>query len=294
MSLYALKTDELVPKQGGQEWVEIFVKCGISVVIRKENVCRMWAKYKESRENRQYTSMEVFRCQFNMSLSESVQRRLSSGVDVCLNMPGKVALYTLWKRTSSISVELFADALTESGVCKEFCDTSSLNNGFGGLRPWSVELDSTIMSGGATPANCSEVITDIIETFEDNVCREEPYCRTAFLPLDGPNGVNKRVQEGLFGALLLEVPLKAYGTVDDNIESTWNTLLSCGSPCAGSRMYGLFVWNNRSYVRQHRPPMNVEKLYSRWVCSFVCTDYVLHEDAFRRVFPEKVRVESST
>lgn len=97
-------------------------------------------------------------------------------------------LYSLWRYTSSVIVELFADCFNESGVLDMFCSSDSLDDAFGSIGEWQSQGKSS-EGGAANPPFEAGIIQEILLSFENGVRSPLPYCRCALLPLGNVYGV---------------------------------------------------------------------------------------------------------
>lgn len=69
-----------------------------------------------------------------------------------------------------------------------------------------MDMELGIKSAGVTTEDNKQLNVHILNFFEENVCKEEPYCGTTLLPLEKAVGIIFFVQGSLFGALMLEKP----------------------------------------------------------------------------------------
>lgn len=73
---------------------------------------------------------------------------------------------------------------------------------------------------------------------------------------------------------------------------------SMASLCSFNRCkaisFGFFVWKKQSYLLRNPPPKNVEEFYIKWIQPIFRKRLIIHEDAFKRKFPLKMRSEDFT
>lgn len=117
---------------------------------------------------------------FLSAMKNLVQRRLESGLTYSWSLSPD--LYSLWSSTSRISTELFSDAMSESGVLKKFCSSSSEDVLFCSRGPWRL-VESYVEGAGGSPPFDVSLIRSLLMSFDAGVRREVPYCRCAVLPL---------------------------------------------------------------------------------------------------------------
>lgn len=168
-------------------------------VIPKSSLRRICQRYLLNSTHRP-DKCEIRRFYFNKMVGQLLQKQVTYGCDISVHLPVRVELYKLWSDTRFIEVELFADTLSETGFF-QFCDTSNLQVGFGGISRWTMDMDMGLKSVCLTPADSKKLNVQIINCFEENFCKEEPYRRSALLPLEGASGVHWFVQDGVFEAL---------------------------------------------------------------------------------------------
>lgn len=198
-------------------------------------------------------------------------------------------LYSLWSLTSALSVELFADSLNESGVCRSYCSPHELDKVFGSLGSW-YDCERTIEGGGANPP--FHMQQEICSVFERGVMSEEPYCRCAVLSLSKRGGVCENITHSVSssGFMLMSFPAGALPfRSQHSLLSTRNT-----RPTAAPYLsVGLFIWVNRSYLQKYPPPRDVEEAYMNWatLSTGLPIGSRVHFSAFRTAFPFESRSE---
>lgn len=158
---------------------------GLWYVLDMACIRKVWRRFNERhvKQCSNFVDWEQSRTDFTAYVETIVDIQLRLFSVSCLSSEGKEDLYNLWKKTSSISVELFADPLQESGVCLNYSCSWENDDLIGSVRGWTEDTDISIVSAGATPRNKREVVEPIMLTFERNVCGEIQFCRTALLPL---------------------------------------------------------------------------------------------------------------
>ena len=100
-------------------------------------------------------------------------------------------LYSLWALTSSITVELFADSLNESGVLPTYCSLDDGDQKLGSIGTWEDVEDSVEGAGGNPPfERC--FLQNMVTVFDSGVRGTAPYCRCVLLPLGESHGIVQR------------------------------------------------------------------------------------------------------
>lgn len=196
-------------------------------------------------------------------------------------------LYTLWSVTSAVTVELFADALNESGVLKSYCSLTEGDEAFGSEGTWE-EREQHVVGGAANPPFQEQ--ENICAAFEAGVLRPYPYCRCAILPISRRGTRVTSITDSISssGYMLVSFP---QATVPFRSQSS---LLSTQRVHPSPGLYqsvGLFIWVNRPYLELHPPPLDIEAAYLRWATK--ATDFPsgsrLYLAAFKAAFPVSLR-----
>lgn len=169
-------------------------------------------------------------------------------------------LYSLWSLTSALSVELFADSLNESGVCRRYCSLHESDKVFGSLGSWHV-CDSIIEGGGANPP--FHMQREVCSIFERGVMEEKPYCRCAVLSLSNGGGVRENITHSLSsnGFMLMSFPAGALPFRSQHSLLSTRNVRPTAAPYLS---VGLFIWVNRSYLKKYPPPRDIEAAYMNW------------------------------
>lgn len=289
--LRSLKNEELRSIGDREGFVTVHVHGGVWCALTTDtvkNICSRFFSDSGGHLRGGETCWNASLEAFQLYTEQLVRVQLNSTRASCLMFNGKNDLYKLWKRTSCISAELFADPLLESGVCQEYCTEWEVNGSTGCVPMWTRERDNQFVSAGATPPSVGSILSELFQTFEENVVKDRPFCRTAVLPIQGPNGLNNEVENGMFGNLLMEVPF-SQGNLSSLAE---NFIVPYGGEDERkATMFGLFVWVNRPFLRSNPPPRNIEQLYMWWLRKYFSSDrlVVVHMDAFLRAFPRTSR-----
>lgn len=215
----------------------------------------------------------------------SLVNEMENSQFISFNFEGKKELMELWKRTSGIEVDLFGDLFHTDGVVEHFYSMNKHDVYFGGRGAWDSAVEDDIEAACATPPQGSESsLQQILYTFERNVCRMKPYCRTAVFPLDKKYGIDDIVNRGMFGCLLVEMDaperFERLSDVSGHV-----------MPKMSNNRLGLFIWNNHSHLVKHKAPNNIEQLYLRWVKRHVTTfnRVKVYWEGFERAFPKELR-----
>lgn len=107
---------------------------------------------------------------------------------------GNTSLYELWKKMINVNCELSGDSFHESGVWNIICSDVVDDNCLGCLGVWDRERDRSIISGAMTAWVGRSEMRSIVKIFEENIVLEQPYRRTALIPLDCASGIKDLVQ----------------------------------------------------------------------------------------------------
>ena len=196
-------------------------------------------------------------------------------------------LYSLWALTSSVTVELFADSLNESGVLPAYCSLDSEDQELGSLGTWE-DVERSVRGGGGNPPFEKTFLRKMVDVFDSGARGTSPYCRCVLLPLGKTYGILERTS-GLLsqGIMLLRIPP---GSMSFKPQEGYFCSTTMKRYHAFQEL-GLFIWRNRPYLEKHPPPIDVELMYLHWVAvacrnpSEVCVDI----QAIRMAFPPALR-----
>ena len=235
-------------------------------------------------------SMPGERCQdFLFCLQQAMLRKYESSSLFSAWMVPQ-SLYELWKCTSKVNTELFADCINESGVLSQYCSMDFMDVAFGSIGSWEHNEES--VSGGAgNPPFDTCLIARLLEKVESGVQKTVPYCRCLVLPTGMRYGVQEHLQSIISeGLQLLSIPGGCFPFKD------MHNLLSGNKRKAKPSLYqgvGLYIWRNREYLVQNPPPQDVLEVYRLWIVRTLHNpaNVTLYEDAFEKAFPVKLRNE---
>ena len=200
-------------------------------------------------------------------------------------------LYSLWVLTSSITVELFADALNESGVMPVYCSQEYDDHVFGSLGAWE-DVENRFEGAGGNPPFERSFLQRMVTEFDNAAIGSSPYCRCVLLPLSGMYGMIDRTS-GLSsqGIMLVTIPP---GSLSFRQQEGYFTSRSL-KVYHGFQELGLFIWRNRPYMEKYPPPMDVELLYLHWVAVACRNPSKVNVDveALQIAFPPSLRQTSN-
>lgn len=74
-------------------------------------------------------------------------------------------------------------------VCRPYVEDMEL----GSLPKWNDGVDMSINAACLTTHQSTMSIPEIVNEFEENICKPIPYCRMAVLPLSGERSINAMV-----------------------------------------------------------------------------------------------------
>ncbi|PXF41196.1 hypothetical protein BWQ96_09090 [Gracilariopsis chorda] len=203
-------------------------------------------------------------------------------------MDNVTSLYNLWLFTCDVKTELSADLFNESGILRSYCSKDEGDYDFGALGTWE-DKECTVESAAGNPLFHKNLITSILHGFEEVVHRSERYCRVVLLRLGNRykvlTHVNTLTSEG---EILVTSPPGSFPFMNQQV------LLSRDHLKPKSFQYqsiGIFIWCNRKYLLEYRPPADIEDIYMVWIEKFLYNyeHGTLHRDAFLRAFPPDLR-----
>lgn len=199
-------------------------------------------------------------------------------------------LYSLWYLCHGVTRELFADALNESGALHDFCSLDPADAAFGSAGTWE-DVEETTTSGAANPPFHSDVLHDVVTSFDDRVEKSVAYFRAAILPCS--HGIQGKVYHlGSPAEVLVRIPPGNLGFKEQRHLLSGKHVSHIPNPHWNLELL-LVVWVNRAYLESHRPPRDVQHAYCTWI-NQACLkprSVVMHWDAFERAFPADLRCE---
>lgn len=200
------------------------------------------------------------------------------------------SLYALWRFTSMVETELFADCFNHSDVLETYCSADLEDVQFGSRGTW--ESNEEIIEGGAAnPPFEKDVINELLLKFERGTRRMTPFCRCALLPLSNRYKVMSHLNKlNSEGHLLVTIPPGGIPFQNEQV------LVSGDRVKPKPNIYhtvGLFVWSNREYLMKNPPPQDVQEVYFVWTRYALCQSEKIdiHNEAFLRAFPLELRGE---
>lgn len=262
MWIKALKTADLASHDGDNGEVVRLVRNGantcVVILTCVRNMCIRVIRAPAASSAYAETTNKPIRKAFNCHVARRVLLQLvpSSTASLCFYRTN--APFELWKRTSYVDCELFGYIFSKSGVNHMLCSHFAEDYMLDCPEAWNGRKNCSITSGAII--SCVEIseMGAIVNFFESKNVHTEVHCRNALISLHDVAGINNVMQDVMFWTTSVELSFYI-----NNSNHGFNPIRPRTSmeSHSSATMYGMFVWNDKHYVTDIPPPLNVEDMY---------------------------------
>lgn len=202
--------------------------------------------------------------------------------------------YETWMAMARFDCELFADAINESGIAREFCSLDHIDEDFGSCGSWE-SADAKIWGGVGNPPYDVTFISRMMTTFETGVQHRSPYFRACILPGGSTYDVERKLLTcGPRGAVIAYIPENELGFVHQESLLSAQTRLPFAKPLRKQKLL-LCVWINREYLAERPPPADVKEVIAEFILHACRSpgNCKIYYSKIRELFPLELRSSRS-